>query len=258
MKKLSVIKVGGGILEDLSSLEIFLNNFSNIDGLKILVHGGGREATHIATLLNIETVMHEGRRVTDAETLKVVTMVYGGKVNKNLVAQLYKRNLKAVGLTGADFNCIISEKRPLTNGIDYGYVGDIKKVDSDILDRILEMGVIPVIAPITMDNKGNLLNTNADTIASCIAIEMSNLYEVDLIYCFEKKGVLRDSDDENSVIPLINSTIFSELKEDNVIGDGMIPKINNALESIKHGVNSVIIRHFSNLEDANSGTRIIN
>ena len=208
--KLTVIKVGGKIVEEENSLQKLLNDFAAIEGPKVLVHGGGRSATKIATQLGIESKMVNGRRITDADMLRVVTMVYGGLVNKNIVAGLQARGINAIGLTGADMNVILSDKRPVKE-IDYGFVGDVKQVEGERLATLIQSGIIPVMAPLTHDGKGNILNTNADTIAGETAKGLAPYFDVTLIYCFEKRGVLRDETDDNSVIADINRQQFAEL-----------------------------------------------
>ena len=211
-----------------------------MEGYKILVHGGGRSATKIASQLGIESQMVEGRRITDAETLKVVTMVYGGLVNKNIVAGLQSLNVNALGLTGADMNLIRSEKRPVTT-VDYGYVGDVKEVNATLLVSLIKQGIVPVLAPLTHDKEGNMLNTNADTIAGETAKALATSFDVTLVYCFEKKGVLRDENDDNTLIPLINRNTFTQLVTEGIIQGGMIPKLENSFQAIEAGVKEVII-----------------
>lgn len=254
MPSLTLIKVGGKIVEEASSLQRLLTDFAAISGHKLLVHGGGRSATRIAEQLGIESRMVDGRRITDAETLRVVTMVYGGLVNKNIVAGLQARGVNALGLTGADMDVIRSVKRPVKD-IDYGYVGDVERVDARLLGDLIARGVVPVMAPLTHDGAGNLLNTNADTIASETARALAARFDVTLVYCFEKKGVLRDPDDEDSVIPSLNRRSFEALTADGTIAGGMIPKIENALAAIKAGVKRVIITRADAI-DGHSGTLI--
>lgn len=206
-EKLTVIKVGGKIVEEEATLRRLLDDFAAIDGYKVLVHGGGRSATKLAAQLGIESRMVNGRRITDAETLKVVTMVYGGLVNKNIVAGLQARGVNALGLTGADMDVIRSAKRPVKE-VDYGFVGDVKQVNADFLGDLIHKGVVPVMAPLTHDGAGNLLNTNADTIAGETAKALAALFDVTLVFCFEKKGVLRDENDDDSVIPHITPADF--------------------------------------------------
>ena len=255
MRNITVIKVGGAIVEDEARLNDLLCRFASIDGPKVLVHGGGRRATKVAAALGIETKMVDGRRVTDADMLEVVTMVYGGLVNKNVVAQLQARGVNALGLTGADMNVILSHRRPLRNGVDYGYVGDVDQVDGQALTSLLERGVIPVMAPLTHDGKGSLLNTNADTIAAETAKALTPYFDVTLVYCFEKAGVLANPDDDNSVIPVITKTDFATLAADGTISGGMKPKIENALAAVEKGVRRVIITKAEAL-GSNSGTTI--
>lgn len=240
MDKLTIIKVGGKIVEEEASLRKLLQDFSALEGYKILVHGGGRSATKIASQLGIESQMVEGRRITDAETLKVVTMVYGGLVNKNIVAGLQSLNVNALGLTGADMNLIRSEKRPVTT-VDYGYVGDVKEVNATLLVSLIKQGIVPVLAPLTHDKEGNMLNTNADTIAGETAKALATSFDVTLVYCFEKKGVLRDENDDNTLIPLINRNTFTQLVTEGIIQGGMIPKLENSFQAIEAGVKEVII-----------------
>ena len=254
MPSLTLIKVGGKIVEEASSLQRLLTDFAAISGHKLLVHGGGRSATRIAEQLGIESRMVDGRRITDAETLRVVTMVYGGLVNKNIVAGLQARGVNALGLTGADMDVIRSVKRPVKD-IDYGYVGDVERVDARLLGDLIARGVVPVMAPLTHDGAGNLLNTNADTIASETARALAARFDVTLVYCFEKKGVLRDPDDEDSVIPSLNRRSFEALTADGSIAGGMIPKIANALAAFEAGVKRVIITRADAI-DGHSGTLI--
>lgn len=240
MDKLTIIKVGGKIVEEEATLRKLLQDFSTLEGYKILVHGGGRSATKIASQLGIESQMVEGRRITDAETLKVVTMVYGGLVNKSIVAGLQSLNVNALGLTGADMNLIRSEKRPVTT-VDYGYVGDVKEVNATLLVSLIKQGIVPVLAPLTHDKEGNMLNTNADTIAGETAKALATSFDVTLVYCFEKKGVLRDENDDNTLIPLINRNTFTQLVTEGIIQGGMIPKLENSFQAIEAGVKEVII-----------------
>lgn len=253
-QKLTVIKVGGKIVEEEASLNQLLNDFAAIEGNKVLVHGGGRSATRIATQLGIESQMVNGRRITDAETLKVVTMVYGGLVNKNIVAGLQARKVNALGLTGADMDVIRSVKRPVKD-VDYGFVGDVEKVNANLLADLISKGVVPVMAPLTHDGKGNMLNTNADTIAGETAKALSAYFDVTLVYCFEKKGVLRDENDDDSVIPHITRQEFEQYVADGVIQGGMIPKLENSFEAINAGVSEVIITLASAI-NSDGGTRI--
>lgn len=253
---LTIVKVGGGIVEDSDSLEQLLNSFCAIDGKKLLVHGGGRKATSIAGRLGIETRMVDGRRITDRETLDVVTMVYAGLVNKQIVAALQSRGVNSVGLTGADMDIVRAHRRPVVNGIDYGYVGDVDAVDARRLAFILDDDITPVVAPLTHDpSTATLLNTNADTIAQSIAVAMTESYAVRLVYCFEKAGVMTDPANPSSVIPRINASSFARLKDDGVVSGGMIPKIENALRAISQGVDEVAITSAGDI-DAENGTII--
>lgn len=240
-QQLTIVKVGGKIVETPETLDRLLHDFSTLKGNKILVHGGGRTATQIANQLNIETRMVEGRRITDEAMLQVVTMVYGGLVNKNLVAKLQSCGVNALGLTGADMNVIHSHKRPLKNGIDYGFVGDVDQVNSSQLEQLLNMGITPILAPLTHDGEGHMLNTNADTIAAETAKALANDFDVTLVYCFEHAGVLTDPDDESSVIPSINHSSFEQLKANGTVSGGMLPKIENSLAAVSAGVSRVII-----------------
>ena len=240
-EKLTIIKVGGAVVEDEAQLSQLLRDFSAIKGRKVLVHGGGRKATKVAEALDIESKMVNGRRITDADMLSVVTMVYGGLVNKNLVARLQANGVNALGLTGADINVIHSHKRPIKDGVDFGFVGDVDQADGKMLSRLIEEGITPVMAPLTHDGQGNILNTNADTIASETAKALAPYYDVTLIFSFEKKGVLRHPDDDDSVIPTITHADYIKYKEDGTISGGMLPKIENALSAIDAGVRRVII-----------------
>lgn len=253
--KLTIIKVGGKIVEEDISLRQLLHDFSRIEGHKILVHGGGRSATKLSEKLGIESKMVDGRRITDKDTLAVVTMVYGGLVNKNIIAGLQSLNVNALGLTGADMDVIRSEKRPVKE-IDYGYVGDVKEVKSDVLKLLIDQKIVPILAPLTHDGKGNLLNTNADTIASEVAQAMTQYYDVSLVYCFEKKGVLMDEKDDNSVISKLNKVDFEKYKKEGIIQGGMLPKLDNAFRSIEKGVSEVVITEASQI-GKNEGTHII-
>jgi len=255
MDRLTIIKVGGKVVEDSQSLNLLLDQFQKISGYKILVHGGGNTATEIAGKLGIETKMVEGRRITDAAMLDVATMVYGGLVNKKVVAGLQSRNCNALGLTGADLGLIRAKKRPVQS-IDFGYVGDVEEVNSRELRLLLNENVVPVIAPLTHDGKGQLLNTNADTIASEIAIELSAFYNVFLFYCFEKKGVLMNQNDETSIIFELDQMLFEQYKNDGIINTGMIPKLENAFRSKRKGVKEVLITNAQNIATGR-GTRII-
>ena len=242
-------------MEDPQQLAQLLKDFKAIEGPKVLVHGGGRRATKMAERLGIETKMVEGRRITDAAMLEVVTMVYGGLVNKHIVAGMQAIGVNAIGLTGADANIIRSHKRPLKNGVDYGFVGDVDEVAHDTLAQLIEAGLVPVIAPLTHDLEGHILNTNADTMASETAKALAKHYDVTLIFAFEKPGVLRDADDDTSLIPVITHEDFQQYKADGTISGGMLPKIENALAAIEAGVERVIITQ-ANAIDGQHGTVI--
>ena len=255
MEKLTIVKVGGAVVEDESQLSQLLANFSAIPGKKLLVHGGGRRATKVASELGIESKMINGRRITDAKMLEVVTMVYGGLVNKNLVARLQAHGVNALGLTGADIDVIRSHKRPVKDGIDYGFVGDVDRANGEMLNTLIQAGITPVIAPLTHDGQGNILNTNADTMASETAKALASYFDVPLIFAFEKAGVLQDPDDDSSVIPVINRDLYNQYVEKGIISGGMMPKIENALAAIEAGVKRVIIT-LSTAINGNSGTVI--
>lgn len=237
---LTVVKVGGAVVEDEARLGSLLAAFAAISGRKVLVHGGGRSATAMAARLGIESRMVGGRRITDRSMLEVATMVYGGLVNKNIVARLQAADVNAIGLTGADGDVIRSHKRPVKD-VDYGFVGDVDRVDGDMLSRLVEAGMTPVMAPLTHDGLGNMLNTNADTIAAETAKALAARYDVTLVYCFEKKGVLADPDDDDSLIPLITRADFERLVADGTISGGMLPKLENAFSAISSGVSRVNI-----------------
>lgn len=254
-QKLTVVKVGGAVVEDDAQLQQLLKDFSVIEGNKVLVHGGGRRATQVAKSLGIESKMVNGRRITDSDMLQVVTMVYGGLVNKNLVARLQANGVNAMGLTGADMNVLLSDRRPPKkmivkgeNGqpdeeqtVDFGFVGDVRKADGKALAALISQGITPVMAPLTHDGMGNILNTNADTIANETAKALAPYYDVTLIYSFEKKGVLSNPDDDESVIPVITRDDFARYVADGTVGGGMIPKLENAFDAISSGVARVII-----------------
>lgn len=252
---LFVIKVGGNVIDNPALLQSFLEDFAAIKGPKILIHGGGKIATRIGDQLGIGSNYVNGRRITDAATIDVVTMVYGGLVNKQLVARLQAVGCNAIGMTGADANVIPAIKRPVKE-IDYGFVGDINTANLNVgpLKAMLDAGLTPVFAPLTHDTHGQMLNTNADTIASSLAIALSAHYEVRLIYCFEKKGVLRDAQDDNAVINLINRSIYAELLEQKVLTDGILPKLENAFSAIESGVKEVLIGHAADVRSNTTGT----
>jgi acetylglutamate kinase len=250
METLKIVKIGGNIIEDETSLNAFLKLFSKLEGKKILVHGGGKRATSIASKLGIESQMVNGRRVTDAETLEVITMVYGGLVNKNVVAKLQALNINALGLTGADVNSIKSEKRPVKE-VDFGFVGDVKKVAHESIDKLIQADFTPVFCAITHDGNGQLLNTNADTITSQVAVGMSKLYETSIYYCFELNGVLEDINDKNSVIKHIDSNLYKELLSKGIIADGMLPKLENCFDALQNGVNTINMGNTAMLTNSN-------
>ena len=254
MEKLTIVKVGGKIVEEPDSLKKLLLDFSKIEGFKVLVHGGGRSATTLAGQLGIESHMVNGRRITNEEMLKVVIMVYGGLVNKQIVAGLQAIGVNALGLTGADMNYMRSEKRPVTD-VDYGFVGDVKEVNAGLLADLIGKGVVPVLAPLTHDKAGNLLNTNADTIASEAAKALAKHFEVTLMYCFEKKGVLMNETDDESVILDLTPALFEKYVSTGVIQGGMIPKLENSFEALKAGVKQVLITR-ADLIHADYGTKI--
>lgn len=273
MDKLYIIKVGGNIVDDPTQLSSFLKQVGEIFGTNelslsnkcVLLHGGGKMATKMATSMGVEQQMIDGRRITNSETLKIVTMVYAGYINKNIVAQLQQYKCNAFGLCGADGNAVKAHKRNANNilgkQIDYGFVGDIDLVNTTLLMTLLEQGLTPVIAPITHDGNGQLLNTNADTIAQEVATALSAFYEIVLIYSFEKSGVLLDITDENSVIKEIKPNNYKELKEQQLIFAGMIPKLDNAFAAINKGVSKVIIGNALNLKaliNGDAGTTILN
>ncbi|MFI5133302.1 MAG: acetylglutamate kinase [Chitinophagales bacterium] len=250
--KLLVIKIGGNIIDDEIKLSSFLKEFAGIEAAKILVHGGGKLATQLAEQLNIPQQMVDGRRITDAETLKVVTMVYAGYINKNIVAQLQSNGCVTIGISGADGNTILAHKRDHP-AVDYGFVGDIDSVNSSFLKNLLDQNFAVVIAPITSDDQGQLLNTNADTIAQEVAKAMSSLFNVDLIYTFEKSGVLLDANDDSTVIPSLNFVYYQQLKSTQKIFAGMIPKLDNAFAALNSGVKKVIIGKAEELEQLIAG-----
>jgi len=259
--KLWVIKIGGNVIDDAEGLQRFLVRFANLRGAKILVHGGGKIATRMAADMGIEAKLVEGRRVTDEAMLRIVTMVYAGLTNKQVVAQLQAAGCNAIGLSGADGNAIRTVKRPV-HTVDYGFVGDMlpSSVDTDTIATLVDAGLTPVFSAITHDGQGQLLNTNADTIAAALAVALSSRYATSLVYCFEKRGVLRDVNDENSVIAEIRLGEFEPLKTSGVIADGMVPKLQNAFEAIGKGVEEVCIGHADNLEllrEQHFGTRLV-
>lgn len=239
-QQLSIIKIGGNVINDPKELDTFLNDFAALDSLKILVHGGGRKATEVADAMGLQPKMIGGRRITDEANLEVVTMVYAGLLNKKVVSQLQAVNCNALGLSGADANVIQAHKR-VVKEIDYGFAGDIDSVDAKTISLFLEGGIVPVFSAITHDKKGQLLNTNADTIAAELAKGLSSHFEVELIYCFEKQGVLKDVTDDDSVIEEINTELYADLKRERIIHDGMLPKMKNCFDALQHGVDKVIL-----------------
>ncbi len=255
MEQLTLIKVGGKIVEEETSLQQLLADFASLPGHKVLVHGGGRSATALAARLGIETRMVGGRRVTDADMLRVVTMVYGGLVNKQIVAGLQAHGVNALGLTGADMNYMLSAKRPVKD-VDYGWVGDVQQVNADLLADLIAKGVVPVLAPLTHDGQGHLLNTNADTIAGEAAKALARHFEVTLVFCFEKKGVLANEADDDSVIPTLAPDLFKAYVDNGTIQGGMIPKLENAFEALRAGVKQVVITRADRIAHPEEGTRV--
>ena len=245
---LTVVKIGGNVIDNSEALDAFVHDFAQLPSPKILVHGGGKLATHLSQRLGIETHMVNGRRITDRETLDVVTMVYAGLVNKTIVAKLQKEGCNAIGLSGADANIIPAVKRP-PQPIDYGYVGDIhaEQINATAIQTLMDAGITPVFCALTHDGKGSMLNSNADSVASAIAVAMSRLMPVDLVYCFELPGVMRNVEDKDSLIPAIDEDIYRQLRQEGIVQKGMIPKIDNAFSAIRQGVNQVVIKHAANL-----------
>jgi acetylglutamate kinase len=247
-KIVTIVKIGGNIIDDASELKQFLSDFTKIEGYKILVHGGGKSATKMAKSIGLVPQMIDGRRITDAPMLEVVVMIYAGQINKDIVAQLQANDCNAIGFSGADGNLIQSEKRNHPT-INYGFVGDVQKVNTALLETLISSGIVPVFCAITHDKKGQLLNTNADTIASELAIALSAIFEVTLNYCFEKPGVLYDAEDDSSVIEKMNEELYTMLKADKAIHSGMIPKLDNCFNSLKRGVQKIRIGHHRMLRD---------
>lgn len=257
-ESLTIVKAGGKIIDDPHKLNLLIENFSKIKGKKLLVHGGGKSASTMAERLGIEVEMHKGRRITNRKMLDVVTMVYAGLINKNIIAKIQSHGLNALGLCGADLDIIRSSKR-ITKDIDYGFVGDVQKINDNRLKKLIEEDSLPVIAPVTHDKQGNLLNTNADTVASTIASAMSHHYCVKLVFCFEKKGVLMDEDNNNSTIDCIDIMYYQKLKDQGIIHSGMIPKMDNAFDALSKGVDTIIITNAENIsETVTKGTKLIN
>ena len=249
MRSITVMKIGGNVIDNPESLKVFLREFAAIEGPKILVHGGGKLATRLAERLELKVRMVDGRRITDKGTLDVVTMVYAGLVNKQIVAGLQAVGCNALGLSGADGN-IVTARRRAPEPIDYGFVGDIERVDSELLGRLLEGGLVPVFSAIMHDGHGSLLNCNADSVASAVALGAARIAPTDLVFCFEKAGVLRDPEDESSVIREITTESYPPLKADGTVSKGMIPKIENALKAVEQGVRSVTIRRSEHLDNS--------
>jgi acetylglutamate kinase len=247
-KPVTIIKIGGNIIDNPTELAQFLSDFSKIEGNKVLVHGGGKSATKMAESIGLVPQMIDGRRITDTAMLDVVVMIYAGQINKNIVAQLQANPTNAMGFSGADGNLIQSDKRNHPT-INYGFVGDVKKVNTQLLETLLSNGIVPVFCAITHDGKGQLLNTNADTIASELAIALSEVFDVTLNYCFEKPGVLFDAEDDSSVIDNINQELYSKLKAEKAIHSGMIPKLDNCFNSLSKGVQKIKIGHHRMLQD---------
>lgn len=241
-KTVRIFKIGGKVIDHAQELATFLDDFSALPDPKILIHGGGRIATQMAERLGIVTEMIEGRRVTTQEMLDVVLMVYGGLVNKKIVAHLQSSSCNAVGLTGADMNCLEADKRP-AEPVDYGFAGDVRQVNAFVFEQLLQQGVTPVLAPLTHNKKGLLLNTNADTIAASVAVALAQAYSVELFYCFEKPGVMTDIQDDASLLEVLNQSTYRQLKEEGVIADGMVPKLDNAFHTLQQGVSRVFIMH---------------
>lgn len=258
MKTLQIIKIGGNVVDDEVLLNQFLSDFKQIKSPKILIHGGGKIATELAQKLNVAQTMIDGRRVTDSETLKITTMVYAGLVNKSIVAKLQSKQCNAIGLSGADANVISGKKRSHPT-IDYGFVGEIESINTEQIISFIQLGITPVFCPIIHDSEGTLLNTNADTIATQIAIALAKTYQVNLSFCFEKKGVLRNPEDDESYIPMIDKLEYEKLKSSKIISNGMIPKLDNAFDAINNGVKKVLLYHanqLATLEASLIGTQI--
>ena len=251
MKTLKIIKIGGNIIDDDTALASFLSEFAKLEGPKLLVHGGGKLATKLANQMNIPVQLNDGRRITDEANLDIITMVYAGKINKNIIAQLQANDCNAIGFSGADGNTIVSEKRP-SQPIDYGFAGDIKQVNTTTLEILLHNNIAPVFCAITHDKNGQLLNTNADTIASELAIGFAKHFKTELYYCFEKNGVLEDISDENSVVKNINTETYKKLIDDGIIADGMLPKLDNCFHAIHNNVAKVCIGKPSMLFSTNT------
>lgn len=255
-KELKIVKVGGKLIEDENKLQAFLSDFSKLEGLKILVHGGGNMATEIASKLGYETKMIDGRRITDANSLKVIVMTYAGFINKRIVAKLQALSVNSIGLCGADGRSIISKKREVKE-IDFGYVGDIEEVNSDFISSILEQGMVPVFSAISYTREGELLNTNGDSVAAEIAKALSEKYSTELYYCFEKKGVLENSMDENSVIKTLDKKKYQDLLDQKAITDGMLPKLLNCFEALENGVKKIYLGDAKVIAENANATEIV-
>ena len=253
---LKIVKTGGKLIEDKSRFQEFLKDFSAMEGPKILVHGGGNFATEVATKLGYETKMLDGRRITDANSMQVITMVYAGLISKNIVAGLQKLGSNAVGLCGADGKSVISRKRPVKE-VDYGYVGDIEEINVAFISSLLEQGIIPVFSAISYSDDGEILNTNADSIAAEISKAMSREYETELYYCFEKKGVLADAQDDDSVIEVLDKEKYQELVEKKIISDGMLPKLHNCFQALENGVSTIYLGDSGLLQKNSIHTKIV-
>ena len=257
MDKLKIVKIGGHVIENRKALSDFLRDFAALKGPKILVHGGGKEATQMAKNLGIEVQIIDGRRVTDDQNLELITMLYAGKLNKFIVAQLQSLNCNSLGLSGADGNSILAVKRPPTP-IDFGHVGDLTQVNEELFDLLLHRGITPVCCALSHDGKGQLLNTNADTIAAKLATALVNTFEVSLYYCFEKKGVLSNLEDDSSVIPLINKQLYLDLKTQRKLHTGMLPKLENCFKALEGGVKNIFIGDAQSINSISVSTQIIN
>lgn len=253
VEKLSIFKIGGKVIDDNSELDIFLKDFATVPGKKILVHGGGKWVSEMCERLGIEVKMTNGRRITDEKSLEVVTMILPGLANKKIVATLQKYGCNALGLTGADGNTIKATRRPVKNGIDFGFVGDIEKVNVKNVQEIIKSGFVPIFTAMTHDKSGQLLNTNADTIASSLAVGLTQEYKVDLYYCFEKPGVLKDLADEKTLVSHINKGNYIDLQSEGVIHTGMLPKVDNAFDAVSAGVNRVYICHYGDVKNLSEG-----
>lgn len=247
-EQVSIFKIGGKVIDHEQELTSFLQDFAAVKGPKMLVHGGGKVATHMAERMGVATQMIEGRRVTTGEMLDVVLMVYGGLVNKKVVARLQSLGCNATGLTGADMNSIIAEKRP-AQPVDYGFVGDIRQINHSVFTNLLQQNITPVLAPLTHDRQGQLLNTNADTIAAATAVALAAYFSAGLYFCFEKAGVLTDIEDEASLLERLDERTYQNLKAEGIIADGMVPKLDNAFHTLQQGVSHVCIMHHSQVKN---------